>query len=76
MDSSGNHNGRQRCDWDGQQQRQWAMAMQWASGRQSNHGGQWGGGGTMDSTICNGQLPADKGTKMGAMLVFWLVGEL
>jgi hypothetical protein len=61
---------------NGQWQWRWAMAAQWAVGWQSNRDGQSDGSGTIDGTQGGVQLPADEGTKMGAMLGFWLVSEL
>jgi hypothetical protein len=61
---------------NGQWQRQWAMVAQWAMGWQSNPNGQSDGSGVMDGTMGGVQLPANEGTKMGAMLGFWLVSEL
>ena len=51
LDSSGNHNGRWQLDHDGQQQRQWALAAQWATGWQSNHNGRWDSNGAMDGAM-------------------------
>jgi hypothetical protein len=44
MDGSGNHDGQQQGDCNGRQQQQWATAVQWAAGRQSNRNGQWDSG--------------------------------
>ncbi len=51
LDGSGNHNGRWQLDHDGQQQRQWALAAQWATGWQSNHNGRWDSNSAMDGAM-------------------------